>query len=78
MVCGICGEKKGNLSQHIRKVHGMMPDEYEKTYGMPVHSRKVDEALSAASKRKWQTQFANGTSTPSKRNKKMSMENGAV
>ena len=63
--CAICGEKKGSLSQHIRKFHNMSVPQYKESYpDSPIHCRKVADALSEASKKKWQTQFANGTSTP--------------
>ena len=64
--CAICGAKKGNLTQHIKKKHGMTVSEYESAYNSPVHSKKSKEAFHDAALRKWQTQFANGTSTPSK------------
>ena len=66
--CAICGEKKGSLSQHIRKFHNMTVKQYQESYPeSPIHCKKVAKALSDASKKKWQTQFANGTSTPSKK-----------
>ena len=64
--CAICGEKKGNLTQHVRKAHGMTASEYESMYNAPVHSEKSKEAFHQCALRKWQTQFANGTSTPKK------------
>lgn len=65
--CRICGEAKGNLSQHIRKFHNMTVKQYKNAYSdAEVHCKKVKIALSNASKKKWQTQFANGISTPTK------------
>ena len=43
----------------------MSVPQYKESYpDSPIHCRKVADALSEASKKKWQTQFANGTSTP--------------
>ena len=62
VTCAICGAKKGTLTQHLRREHGMTVAEYEERYHLPVYSRKTEEAFHQRSLRKWRTQFANGTS----------------
>jgi len=64
VVCAICGEKKGSLTQHLRKAHGLSKKEYEERYHRPVHCAKNREAFSEATKQKWRTQFATGASVP--------------
>ena len=58
--CVICGEKKGSLTQHLRKVHNMTSEQYSQMYGAPVHSRKNEEAFHQCAVNKWQTQFESG------------------
>ena len=60
--CAICGVKKGSLTQHLRKIHGLTVDEYEKTYGSSAYSEKNKEAFHKCALNKWKTQFENGTS----------------
>ena len=65
VTCAECGFKGGNIARHLREKHNMTVEEYQAKYnGAPTKSRKVAEALHNGSLKKWQTQFANGTSTP--------------
>lgn len=68
VTCAECGFKGGNIARHLREKHNMTVEEYQAKYnGSPTKSRKVAEALHNGSLKKWRTQFANGTSTPSPR-----------
>lgn len=57
VVCRICGEKKGSLTQHLRKKHGMTVDEYRSVYlDASVHSKRNEEAFHQCAVNKWKTQ----------------------
>ena len=69
--CVICGERKGSLTQHLRKVHNMTSEQYSQMYGAPVHSRKNEEAFHQCAVKKWQTQFESGASQHAKPREKV-------
>lgn len=69
VTCVECGFNGGNIARHLREKHNMTVEEYlAKHEGAPTKSRKVEEAFHNGSLKKWQTQFANGTSTPAVKN----------
>lgn len=35
LLCLLCGRQRGNLGQHIKKIHDMEVDEYKEMYGLP-------------------------------------------
>lgn len=60
VVCAICGEKKGSLTQHLRRRHGISAEEYGRRYGLPVHCRKNLESFHQCTLDRWQTLFSIG------------------
>ena len=57
VVCAICGEKKGALTQHLRKVHNMTKEEYIENYNKPIYSEKNKKSFHECTNNKWKTQF---------------------
>lgn len=66
VVCVICGEKKGTLTQHLRKQHNMTKETYMQIYNAPISCTKNEEAYHNCAVKKWKTQFQNGTYVPHK------------
>lgn len=60
VVCAICGEKKGALTQHLRKVHNMTKEEYIENYNKPIYSEKNKKSFHECTNNKWKTQFESG------------------
>lgn len=54
--CKICGERKGNLTQHLRKVHNISKEDYMKQYNAEIYSQKAKESQHLCALHKWQTQ----------------------
>jgi len=54
--CKICGERKGNLTQHLRKVHNISKEDYMKQYDAEIYSQKAKESQHLCALHKWQTQ----------------------
>lgn len=56
VACRICGERKGNLAQHIRLRHGLSNAEYRERYGGEIYSAKAKEKQHTVALAKWTTQ----------------------
>lgn len=56
--CKICGVKKGNLCQHLKKQHGLSKEEYKEKYHAEVYSEKAKTSQHLCTVHRWETERA--------------------
>ena len=53
--CKICGVRKGNLTQHLRRAHGLSKEDYKQQYHAEIYSQKAKESQHLCTIHRWET-----------------------
>lgn len=53
--CKICGVRKGNLTQHLRRAHGLSKEDYKQQYHAEIYSQKAKESQHLCTLHRWET-----------------------